>query len=249
MAGRQPGSFLAQLNGLWSRYGLRYVDELTARAVYGLAGLFVAELALAMSGNPLAVWLAWQPWDAGFHPWQVITMYLVTGPSALSALFQLIMVRYLLPALQQTFSRRQVAEAAAASIGAASALALVVTLAGFGTGNVMGTFSLTATGIVLLGLARPHTEIMLYGAVPVRASAMVWAVLAIAAITSLFALGGMASTLLGAHSLGAWLGAWGWWHLRGPGARRRQHANAGRKIERSITRFDVIQGGRNDDLH
>ena len=46
--------------------------------------------------------------------------------------------------------------------------------------------------------------------------------------------------------MGVWLGVMGWYYYLGPGARRRQLTRQATRIERELSRFRVIDGGKTD---
>lgn len=229
---------------MWDRYGLGMVDVTTRRVVTGAAALAGAEWALRASGAFPVGALMWLPWGEGFQPWQPLTCYLVQGSDLLGLLISLLVLRFMLPTLQQLLPRRQLLQALGAAIGGGTALALVVTLAGVGTGAVAGWGTLMFPAIALFGLVVPEGEVKLYFMLPVRARTLVWASLAIALITGVFSVVGRSSSLMAAHELGMWLGVYGWHTWR----RRQLRPKAPPpRPPRQVRNFHVIDGGRSDD--
>ncbi len=244
MAQRGQWSLPEDVRRLWDRYGLGQVDETTRRVVTGAALLAVVEWALrAGQVFPLGA-LMWLPWGEGFQPWQPLTCYLVQGSDLLGLFISLLVLRFMLPTLQQLLPRRLLLQALGAAIAGGTVLALAVTLAGLGTGAVAGWGTLMFPAIALFGLIVPEGEVQLYFVLPVRARTLVWASLAIALITAFFSVVGRSSSLMAAHELGTWLGVYGWHQWR-----RRQQRPKGPapRPPRQVRNFHVIDGGRNDD--
>jgi len=50
-----------------------------------------------------------------------------------------------------------------------------------------------------------------------------------------------------AQHLGSWLGLMVWWFGTGPGSRGRKLKAKGRKVEKDLKRFKVLEGGQNQD--
>jgi hypothetical protein len=102
----------------------------------------------------------------------------------------------------------------------------------------LGWQPLTLVLPVLLGLHRPDTDILLL-VFPIKARWFLWGVLVVGVLQLL------AERSLGTwQGLGVWLGAVGWYHLLGPGSRRRTLRARAAGIERELSRFQVLEGGR-----
>lgn len=231
----------------WSRLGLPYTDPAIRNLLLGLLGLYVAELAASVAGLPVGL-LAWAPLGAGFAIWQPITCYFVQGNQVTSVVFGLLGLWFMLPALLQTLSRRQIGEALLAAVAVGTLLPLLINVAGFGGGLILGWPGTLMALFCLFGLAFPDATVRLNFVLPVTGPMIVWGSLLIASLQVLASFGGGGGGSLPAfHQLGLWLGVYAWWNLRGPGARRRNLRAQGRKVER---RFQVLQGGEGgDDYH
>jgi hypothetical protein len=217
------------------------------RVLTTLFGLYVAELFLGATGFN-TTWLYWMPMGAGFGPWQVITRFAVQGGDVLSVLISLLMIFFLLPPLENALSQRQLTGAFGAAAAGATALPLLLDLAGLGTGPVFGWAPLVTIGAVcLFGLAYPHAEILLFFVAPVRAPIFVWGSLLLSVLFLLSAFGGSTGTLQSSQYLGTWLGTWLWWTQLGPGAKTRTLRRKADNIRSQLRHFEVLQGGKQDD--
>lgn len=209
-----------------------------------LVGIFVIELLLPYAGVDPYVLLAWQPIGAGFQPWQPVTRYLVQG-SVMSVLFGALLLYFLLPALWFVIDPERIRNAAIAGLLGGTLLPLLLDLV-IADGGVMlgwGTFAgvLCAT---LFGLAMPEDTIYLMFVIPVNGRFVLWGT---AVISGLVLLLGAAGSHSAGEAFGTWAGIYGWWQLRGPGARRRELEKKAANIEKELMRFRVIEGGKRDD--
>lgn len=210
----------------------------------GLVAAYVLELILRNTGVPVYA-LAWDPIGAGFQPWQPLTRFLVQGGSVFSVLFGALLLYFLLPALWYVVEPERLRNAAIAGLVGGTVLPLLVDLALADGGTMMGwTTFLAVWCATVFGLAMPEDTIYLMFVVPVNGRFVLWAT---AVITGLVFLMGATTTHATAEGFGTWLGVYGWWQLRGPGARTRQLKQKAARIERELQRFQVIEGGRQDD--
>jgi hypothetical protein len=208
---------------------------------FGLVGLFVLELLLRLAGAPIDL-LAWWPFGGGFAPWQPLTRLLVQGSDG-SAVFNTVFGAFILYLSLGSLDRRAVVQATAAAWVCGTLLALALDGAGILTGRpAFGWTSLIGPLIVLFGLYRPDGRILLWMVLPISGRLLVWGTLFVSALLFL-----AERTLGTAFALGGWLGVYGWYRWMGPGGRRRQLSRQARGIERELSRFRVIDGGRNRD--
>jgi hypothetical protein len=221
------------------------------RLLLGLFALYVAELVLQLGVPEIYGWLAWQDLNVGFQLWQLLTRFFVQGPGAvITVLFSLLALYFLLPMMEGIVARRQLGYAVLAGAVVGTVLPLVMNLAGLAHGVAMGWTPLVVSLFVLLGIARPDATIFLY-LFPVQARWILWGSLVVALLLLLADRGSLASF----QGVGVWLGVYGWWHLLGPGARRRRLSKKAETIERELknmgsggkpqsSNLRVIDGGK-----
>jgi hypothetical protein len=233
-------------------FGLDWASALPTWVKYVLVALLVDYIAVLVLGNLLMVpiwqWLSLQPsFSSGFGVWQLVThLFVPDGRQALSVLFGLMMLSFTLPVLERLLTRRQLLEALAASWVAG----LVASFAFNAAAGVLpmlfpvrvtGWFGYANAGVALMGLALPSATVRLGFVLPVSGKTLAWACGGLSAL--LFLAG---PDTLSFYEIATWGGVMAWWHLRGPGRRRRELINQGRRVE---SRFQVLQGGRDDTVH
>jgi len=215
------------------------------RLLAGLFGLFVLELVARNAGLEL-YGLAWQPFRHGFAPWQLVTHYVLQGSengSVTSVLFGLLMLYFALPAVDATVERGVWLRALGAGALAGVGLGLLTDAVGLaGTAPSMGWLPLTVGLFVMFGLALPNGIVKLFFVLDIPARWLVWMSLGFLALWMV-----VTPSLASAEGLGVWIGVYGYWNLRGPGARRRDLHQKKRSIERELRRFEVIEGGRSSN--
>lgn len=208
----------------------------------GLVALYVLE-ATERRGGGLVDSLGWHPFGGGFELWQPLTHLITQGPGTGGAVRLLLTVGvlwFLLPTVSAVVDRRSILEALGAGLVAGLGLGLVGGLIG---GPVAwGATPVLVALVVLISLAMPTGRGLFLLFVPVQASWMVWLTLGLSLFFVVLAPG-----IDSLEHLGAWSGAMAWWHLRGPGARRRHLKRRAESITHELRRFEVIEGGRRDD--
>ena len=209
-----------------------------------LFALYVVELlannALTAAGVGLYTLLAWNP--AQLLAWQPLTRFLVQGADVTSVMFSLLMLWFTLPTLENHFSMRQISQAAAASAVGSTILTGTLGLLGVVGGLSLGWGPVALTSIVLIGLALPNITIRVFWVLPIPGRWLVWGTGVVYTLLLLAQWSPRASDYLG-----AWLGILAWWYGVGPGARRRALVKKGRQIEKELSRFQVLEGGKNRD--
>jgi hypothetical protein len=209
-----------------------------------LFAAYVLELLLNVVGVPLYRVLAWHGASTGgFAPWQPITRVLVQGAdrsAVFSVLFGLMITYFFLGVLEEALGRRKLFTAVLAGAVAGTLLPLTLDVIGLlpGPDVALGWSFLVMALPTLFGLARPDADVLLYF-FPVKAKVFLWGGLVVALLLIL-----VEQTLSSFQTLGVWVGVYGWWHLLGPGARRRDLKRQGRGIERELRKFQVLEGGR-----
>lgn len=207
-----------------------------------LCAMYVGELLLRNAGFAVSA-LEWKTIGHGFAPHALLTRYAIIGRNSFSFIISLVVLYFFLPTVLQMFSRRQLAWALGSGAVAGTLLALGLDAMGMlHPEPTMGWTTLVMALVLLFGLGGPNRTVQLFFAIPITASWFVWFILVFAALGLLFG-----RTLSAAEYLGTWLGVMAWYHLLGPGARRRQLLHQANHIEQELTRFTVIEGGRSDN--
>lgn len=207
----------------------------------GLLGAFVLELLLANFELPV-YFLAWLNLGDGFAPWQPLTRFLVQGSSRAavsSVLMSLVLLYFLLPPTESAVGRRQLGLAVLAGAVGGTALPLLTDALGWTVpAPALGWGPLVLVLPVLFGLHRPDADVYLV-IFPIKARWFVWGGLVVALLMLL-----AERSLSGWEELGVWLGTVGYYHLLGPGRRKRELRAKAAGIERELSRFQVLEGGR-----
>jgi hypothetical protein len=215
------------------------------RLLAGLFGLYVLELVARNAGLDL-YGLAWRPLAHGFAPWQLVTHYALQGSqdgAVTSVLFGLLMLYFALPAVDATVERGVWLRTLGAGAAAGVVLGLLTDAVGLaGVAPTMGWLPLTVGLFVMFGLALPQGIVKLFFVLDIPARWLVWMSLAFLALRMV-----VAPSLGAAEGLGVWIGVYGYWNLRGPGARRRNLQQRKQSIERELRRFEVVEGGRSSN--
>ena len=217
-----------------------------------IVGLFVVYVVQLLAGTTVEAALAWQPFGAGFAPWQPLTAFLLASDPT-SAIFGWLGIFFLVAPLERALGRGALARAVLVSwlgavlVGVATGLAVKgsATL-GLGDAAFVGLTPLLAALVALFGWSHPGANILLFFIIPIRAELIAWGTGALSFLWFLVALTrpGYASPLGSSIALGAWLGALAWSRTGRGEIRRLQLAWKRRRIERDLRRFEVIDGGR-----
>lgn len=207
-----------------------------------LFGAFVVELVAKNAGLPIYRWLAWWSFDAGFAAWQPLTRFLVQGDdrnAVASVAFSLLLLYFFLPLMESVAGRRTLGQAVLAGAVGGTVLPLALDATGLlSPSAALGWRPLAYALPPLLGLMRPDQTILLV-VLPVRASWILWGTLVLAVLNVL-----AEQSLDSLQELGVWVGVYAWYHLLGPGRTRRELSGRGKKVEKDLRRFQVLEGGR-----
>jgi hypothetical protein len=237
----------------WARLrhelGLDRLDPLTRRVLTALAALTLAQVLLPAMGVSLSS-LRWLPFGAGFQLWHPLSFMIAPAGSLLDPLLSMLTCLFLLPALQIRLSESELKEILGAAWAVGVSAALLSDAVGFGSGSLAGWTLLLLPVISMVGLALPDVQLRFFGLIPIPHPLVIYGPGALALWWVLTAPAGNGDMLSSAFSLGAWSGPFAWWHLRGPGAtQRRPRTPARRPAERDLRRFQVLPGGRDQDVH
>lgn len=154
------------------------VTDLTKRVLVALVGLYIGQLVLTeWVGLPLVSWLAWQWAPAGtFYPWQVVTAYLLNGPTPLAAFFDWLAIFFFLGPAERALGRRGLLRSVLVTLAISAVLGFVLLLTGAVTarGPFIGLNPLITALIVVFGLANPNASILLFFVLPIKAAWIAW---------------------------------------------------------------------------
>lgn len=204
-----------------------------------LFGIYVVQL---VAGGVLESLLAWQPMGRGFRPWQPFTAFLLGDPYPLSAFLTWLTIFFLLAPLDSMLGRRGLVTALGVSWFTGVVVGLVAALLGAReSAAFLGQGPLLTAMVGLFGFAAPNAQFLLFFVIPVRASWLGWG-------SGLLAFLFMLATREVAWVLAffAWAGAWGWSAWEGGAWRRFQLRRKKARIERQLSRFEVLDGGKAD---
>lgn len=207
----------------------------------GLFALFVVELLARNAGFPVER-LRWHAFGHGFELWQPLTRFFVQGGSTgavFNVLIGLLVLYFFLPGLDSMMPRERIGKAALAGAVGGTAVPMLLDLLLLDGGSTGGWTVLTTALVVLFGLAMPNGVIHLWFVLPITGSFIVWGTLGLSVV--FFLIGPALGT---SEAIGTWAGVFGWWHLMGPGARRRDLKRQASRVEQELRRFEVIEGGR-----
>lgn len=203
-----------------------------------LVGLFAIYVVQLVVGEPFQALFAWQPFGPAFRPWQVATAFLL-GMEPVSTVFTWITLYFFLPLLERTVGLRR--------LGWATLFiwffAVVCTFLGLALGLRDGIFVGAGPILVaysgLFGFLLPELQFLLFFVVPVKAKWIGWGSGLLAFLYAIYA-----PSNVTALAFTAWVGAWLWsgWHTGG--FRRMRLQAQRRKVERQISRLEVIEGGK-----
>ena len=230
------------------------VTDLTRRVLVALVGMYVAQLVLSeWVGVPLMAWLSWQwPPSGTFYPWQVVTAYLLNGPTPMAAFFDWLAIFFFLGPAERALGKQGLLRSVLITMAVSAVLGfgLLLTGAVVARGPFIGLNPLITALVVIFGLANPNARILLFFIIPIKASWIAWGS-GLFALLNFLAFRDLDSTLW----LSGWLGgyltirAWeagGYDKLLGRG-RKRAAGPAKRKPDATSRAkkkgFEIIEGG------
>ena len=216
---------------------------LTRNVIVTLFAIYVVQLLAGGEGGPVQQLFAWYDFGAGFHPWQVATAFLLSGPSPLSAVFEWLAIFFFLAPVAGMLGNRRLAQA----LGVSWLVSVVVAATLVATGVVtaaypfMGVGPLVAALVGLFGFLMPNAVIRIYFVLPIKAVWIAWGTGLIAFLFFLYA-----RDLGTSLTFFAWGGAAAWLAVQNGALRRLSLRWKKRQIERRLSRFEVIEGGRTE---
>lgn len=210
---------------------------LTRNVIVALFAIYVVQL---LTSPMLVDLFAWQPFGQGFQAWQVATAFLLGGPTPISAILSWMVLFFLLAPMDAILGRRGLVQALGVTWAGSVVVSAALLAAGILNPSIfLGIGPLLTALVALFGFTQPQARILLFFIIPVRA---IWFAWGSGLLTFL--------SLLYAQDLGAslyffaWASAAAWLSIRN-GALRRTHLRwKKRSIERKLSRFEVIEGGR-----
>jgi membrane associated rhomboid family serine protease len=212
--------------------------RLTRNVIVTLFVIYVVQLVTRGGVDAL---FAWQPFGQGFQPWQVATSFLLNG-TPISALFSWLALYFFLAPVDSALGRRGLVQ----SMGITWALSVVIAAALAAAGIInqgvfLGPAPILTALVALFGFTHPGAQILLFFIIPVRAVWLAWGSGLLAFLFFLYFLD-IYSTL----SFAAWGVSAGWLAVRNGALRHWQLRMKRRQIERKLSKFEVIEGGRTE---
>jgi len=208
----------------------------------GLFAMLVVELILKNIGVVLWDSVAWRPLRAGFAVEQLPLHYLSQSPTRggiSSTLFGMLVIYFFLPNAVADLGAKAVRDAVISAAAGGIIIGMLADAAGLVGGAAWGWTGLVTSLVVLFGLSRPNGIVLLFFVIPAPGWLFVWGTLVIEVLMF------MADRSLDTtETLGVWAGTFAWWHLLGPGGRRRSLIKKSKTIEKELSHLRVIDGGR-----
>jgi len=226
-------------------FGVR-VTPLARGVLIALVSIYVAQLvAVHWLRLPIDRWLyLWPVGSGNWAPWQPFTALLLNNHiQPLVAALDWLMLAFFIAPVQDLLGTQRFKKAIATSVVIAVVATTLLDLTGalLPHSQFVGLNPIITALIVLFGLSIPHARILLFFVIPIRAGWVAWGS---GLIILLYFLSqrDLGSSL----ALFGWVGAWAWlnsgdWWTR---LRRRKQA---RDMEKELSRFTVLQGGRDDE--
>lgn len=233
-------------------FGLPPIPMWLRNLLIGLCALYLFEVVLVNllgwpTGNGQLVyqWVAW--FDLTEGPWQILTRYLVQGlgrNAVFRLVFDLLLLYFLAPTVVAAFDLRQRGQLLAAVVIGGTVMAGLLGALGLAQPPALGWHGLSVAMITLFGLTNPEGVIRWNFLFPIPGRVIAWGT----GVINLLVLLGDRS-MIAADDFGVWAGVMVWFHLLGPGARRRRLLQQSQKIERDLRNFQVLPGGRDETFH
>jgi hypothetical protein len=204
-----------------------------------IVGLFVIYVVQLLSRGLVEQWLAWQPLGQGFYPWQPITAFILSGPSAFGALITWVVLYFMLDPLMGMMGARRFGYAMLTSWAFGVVAAFVGVALGATDDGYLGQSVLLSAMFALFGFLRPDATILLMFVIPLQAKWIAWGTGLLTFLTLLAQPG--TTTLL---AFFCWVGAWVYltFLFGGIGFLRKRISAFSR--QRSARRFEVLDGGK-----
>ena len=222
--------------------GSTFASLFTPRVLWLIGVLVVVHVALVTGAGQLPP-LALFPFGAGLSPWQPLTYTLDQG-SAASAFMGWLVIGFLAEGTWRSLGTRKLVLAT----GLCWALATAATIGvgtlwkGTGSGQVYGVFWWVSALLVWFALANRHARVSVFftGAIPAM-----WVAYAFGALGVLRLF--FDPTLSNLHQVFAWGAAWSLLLLDEDQWRRWRLLRRKRQIEKELSRFTVLEGGKSGE--
>ncbi len=202
-------------------------------------------------------WLYLWDIDSGFwRPWQPFTAFLFNG-GVMAAALDWLMVFFFLGSVEQLVGTKRLGKgmlwtALIAILFAHGAMALTAALttvpdAGFAVPSAFrGLEPFLISLLVIFGLAQPNAQILLFFVLPIKAAWMAWVSGLLALLVFI-----TSTTMTTALILGGWLGGYvfvrsGFGNI-GRLFERYRLLRKKKKLEKELSKFKVIEGGKDED--
>lgn len=200
-----------------------------------LFGIYVVQM---LGGERFLEFFAWRPFGAGFQPWQVLTAFFLGG-EPISAILTWLTLFFFLPLLESTLGRRDLFWATAFSWF----FSVVATFAGLALGLPDGIFlgagPILVAYTALFGFLLPEVQFLLFFVLPLKAKWIGWGGGLLSFLYFLYTPSNVTSL-----TFFAWVAAWLWVGWRNGALRRFRLQAERRRVERKLSRLQVIEGGK-----
>jgi hypothetical protein len=213
---------------------------LTRNVIVTLFVLYVAQL---LSGGLAVDLFAWHGFGSQFRPWQIVTSFLLGSGGPFWVVIGWLGLYFLLAPVDQFLGRRGFLQALGTSWVTAVAVTAVLLATGLVSAGApfMGYGPLITALTALFGFSMPNAQFLFMYVIPVRAVWLAWGT-GLLSFLYLLASRDLSSSL----AFFGWGGAWLWMTV-GSGALRRLALRWKKsRIERKLSRFEVIEGGRTE---
>jgi membrane associated rhomboid family serine protease len=236
------------------------VTPLARKVLISLVSLYVAQLVLlraqgimgapSLGTGPRGFIEALYLWPVGsghWRPWQPLTSLLVNGPTPLAAFFDWLFLFFILGPVETLMGTRRFLRGMGTVVLFAAGMTFL--LDGLGLLDVAGLeaayvgLNPVMVGLlVFFGLAMPNAQIMLFFVLPVKASSVAWVAGLLSLLFFLYT-----PTLGTAMALFGWVGAYLWSQGKTGTLDRWKLKWRKAKLEKELERFQVLDGGKDDD--
>ncbi len=211
-----------------------------------LVTLFAIYLVQLLAAPRVDLWFGWQPYGSGlFYPWQPLTCVFLGTMDPLSTCLQWLGVFFLLPILEQVIPAARIGRGMLFSWALAVCAIFLLEFPGIltQTGEISGLTPLLAALTGLVGFLLPNATFLLFFVLPVKALWIAWGT---GLLTFLYTVASRDAA--SAASFFAWAGAWIFVQFIGGNFRRWRLQIKKKQVERKLSRFEVIEGGKQPNV-
>lgn len=185
---------------------------------------------------------ALHPLGAGFMPWQPLTYTLMQG-TPISAVIGWVMLFFFMDTAHDCLGTRRFWTSTFITWAVATFGSLMVGLTGWlASGAVAGPFWWLDAMLVWFALTNRAAQVRWMMVLPLRAEVVAWLVGLVSLLNLAFY-----KDVNSAHLVFAWLAAWATTWLDGDSLRRWKLSRRKRAIEKELSKFQVLEGGKDHE--